>query len=322
MTLEKTSVKDVAVILVGLNACDYVCQCLQSLGRAEWRGYSYETIYVDNGSTDGTVSALRAGGCPVEVLENKSNVGFCKAANQGARIANARHYLFINDDTVVLDDAVPLLVEYLDQHPEAGCVGSRLLYPDMTEQWSGRSFPSPWNAILGRRSLLSRIFPNAKILKKYLNADQVRGNVPFPVDWLSAAAIMVRKEIFERVGGFAEDYYYWHEAVFCDRVRKAGGAVILHPLSRIIHYEGKGSGSRPFAVRKWHILDFHKSAFRCYCEHYNLGKLNPLRWLAAAGLATRAACLLLANRIATLRPSAKPAETFNSYERLSTDAEP
>lgn len=291
---------DIAVIIVGRNARAYVEGCVRSLGAAVWRDHTYQTIYVDNGSTDDTLPMLAAQFPVVEVVANKENVGFCRAANQGARLARSRHLLFINDDTVVIDDAVPLLIEYLDAHPEVGSIGSRLIYPDGEEQWSGRRFPSPVNAVLGRRSLLSRWFPNAPALDRYLYREELANDVPFAVDWVSAAGQAVRADTFAEVGGFAEDYYYWHEAIICDRIRRADKQVYLHPRSRIIHYEGKGSGARPYSVRKWHIVNFHQGAYRAYCEHYDLGRLNPLRYLAAAMLTTRAALLMFANRVATL----------------------
>jgi GT2 family glycosyltransferase len=236
-----------------------------------------------------------------KVIANSTNLGYCKAANQGAAIAESRYYLFLNDDTIVSKDAIRSLIEFLDHNPEVGVVGSRLLNRDGTDQWSGRRFPSPWNAILGRRSILSRVVPNARILSDYLYREQVAAGVPFEADWVSAAAMLVRRESFRLVGGYAEDYYYWHEAVFCDRIRRVDQRVYLHPQSRIVHDEGKGSGARPYAVKRWHIINFHHGAYRCYCEHYNIPILSPARWLTAVALGMRAVALLAATRIYTLR---------------------
>lgn len=293
--------KDVAVILVGLNACAYIKQCITSLGQATWRQCTYEVIYVDNGSTDASVSMVQDCFPEVRILANPTNLGFCRAANQGAQLAHSRYYFFLNDDTIVQDDAIALLVECMDQTPEAGTVGSRLLNPDGTDQWSGRRFPSLANALLfGRRSFLSRLFPHARSLVRYLYKDQIQGTDPFVVDWVSAAAQLVRAETFQQIGGYAEDYYYWHEAIFCDRIRKAARTVLLHPRSKIVHFEGQGSGKRPYKVRQWHVRNFHKGAYHCYCEHYNLSLLSPWRWLAATFLSTRALALLAANYCANL----------------------
>ncbi|MBX3674358.1 MAG: glycosyltransferase family 2 protein [Burkholderiales bacterium] len=293
--------KDVAVILVGLNANKFVKECIETVEKADWSRHTCEIIYVDNGSKDGSVEMVRSCFPGVRVIANDSNLGYCKAANQGARIADARHFYFLNDDTIVYPDALPVVIDFLDSQPGIGVVGSRLLNLDLTDQWSGRRFPSVWNGILGRRSWLSRLFPNARALTDYLYRDEVAAGVPFEADWVSAAALLVDRDTFARAGMFAEDYYYWHEAVFCDRVRRAGRKVYLHPGSKIIHYEGKGSGARPYPVQRWHILDFHRGAYRCAVEHYNLGRFNPARWLTAAALATRAMVLLAVVRFTSPR---------------------
>ena len=285
-------VNDVDVIIVGLNACDFIKQCIESLHQAKWHDYRYGIIYVDNGSTDSTLSMLESGFPDVRVIANDHNLGYCKAANQGAEISKARYYCFINDDTIVLEDAIAIVVQYCDHHPDAGIVGSRLVYPDMTEQWSGRKFPTIMNAFLGRTTFLSRLFPNAAPVKDYLCKEQLKGEQPFEVDWVSAAGMTMPREVFHQVKGFAEDYYYWHEPIICDRVKRTGKDILLHPLSKIIHFEGKGSGSRPYPVQKFHILDFHRGAYRCYCEHFNLNWYHPVRWLVKAALGTRARILL------------------------------
>jgi N-acetylglucosaminyl-diphospho-decaprenol L-rhamnosyltransferase len=298
----KTVTTDIALILIGRNACRYLKQALQSIYAAPWRNYSYEIIYVDNGSSDGT-RAMLAEFPQVVTVFNEQNLGFCKAGNQGAAAANSRYYFFLNDDTLILDDAIERLAKFLDGTRDAGAVGARLLYPDMTEQWSGRRFPTPLNGIFGRRSVLTKLFPKNLAVRAYLFKDELQQEKPFKVDWVSAAAMMVRPEVFAQVGGFAEDYYYFHEAVICARVQQAGWSTYLHPEAKIVHYEGKGSGSRPFAVRLWHVRDFHSGAFRFYCSHHKLGLLHPMRWFAAVLMSTRAALLTMGHGLASLKKS-------------------
>ena len=144
---------------------------------------------------------------------------------------------------------------------------------------------------------MTRLWPTAPWVKDYLCTEQLAGHEPFPVDWVSAAGQIVRKDVFNHIGGFAEDYYYWHEAIFCDRIRAAGKSVTLHPRSKVIHYEGKGSGVRSFRSQRFHVVNFHSGAFRCYCEHYRLGWLHPLRWLAGVALTCRAVLLLAGSSV-------------------------
>ncbi len=288
---------DVAIIVVGLNASRYVLECFDSLRLAAWKNYSHEVIYVDNGSKDDTLAMLQSKFPDVTVIANQTNLGFCKAANQGAAVANSRHLLFLNDDTLILNDSVAALVAYADSHQDVGALGGRLLNTDGTEQYSGRRFPSPWNAVLGRRSVLTKIFPGARAVRDYLYKEPLARGEAFEADWVSAAAVLLPHEVFRSIGGFAEDYYYWHEVIFCDRVRKHSKRVQLLPDARIIHHEGKGSGARPFKSQRSHIINFHKGGYACYCEHYNLAPLNPLRLLVGTMLFTRA-CILIAGAAA------------------------
>jgi len=291
---------DVSIILVGLNAKDFVQGCVSSLEKAQWRGITYDCIYIDNGSTDGSARMMAEQFPWVRLVENPSNVGYCPAANQGARLSRARYLYLLNDDTLVLDDAIALLVETMDLTPQCGTIGSRLLYPDGTEQWSGRRFPTLLYSLFGRKSAIAARFPNFKPVREYLCKDQLAAGEPFEVDWVSAAGQIVRREAFDQVGGLAEDYYYWHETVFCDRLKAAGYSVMLHPGSKVIHYEGMGSGPRPYPVQRFHIINFNQGAYRCYCEHYKLGFWSIRRFAAAAMLAGRAATQLLAARLCNL----------------------
>lgn len=286
---------DISVVLVGLNSCKYIVECIASLQQADWPGTRYEVIYVDNGSRDNSVAEVARLYPQAPLIANPDNRGYCPAANQGARIARGKYLYFLNDDTIVLEDALPRAMRTLQALPQVGVVGSRLLNLDRSDQWSGRRFPSMWSAVLGRRSRLARYFPNAAPLSDYLCKAEVARGVPFEAEWVSAAAMIVSAADFWAIGGFAEDYYYWHEAVFCDRMRLNGRKVVLDPQSQIVHYEGKGSGKRTYRVLRWHILDFHRGAFRCFCQHYQMSKFHPLCWLVGAGLATRAGLLVAGN---------------------------
>lgn len=290
---------DVSLIAISLNSRNMLVDCIRSIHAAEWRAISYEIIVVDNASIDGTTAMLAADFPEVRVIANAANVGFCKAGNQGAAIARGRHLLFLNDDTLMIDDAIAATVEWADANG-AAMIGSRLLNTDGSDQFSsGRSFTTPAAAIFGRKSVLTRLFPNARWARQYLLSDKIDSDQPYEVDWLSAAAMMVRRDAFDRAGGLAEDFYYFHEQVFCARVKRNGGKVYLHPQSRIIHHEHAGSGVRTRRVRRRHIIAFHTAALKWFCLHHELGPLHPVRLIAAAALYSRAGALAL---IDGLRP--------------------
>lgn len=296
-----------SVVIISLNSRGFVRECVESLGCAQWRHWQYEVIVVDNGSTDGTPAMLSREYPHVRVIANGTNVGFCPAGNQGAAIARGRYLLFLNDDTLIIDDAVARLLEWAEEHPSAGMVGSRLLNTDGTDQFSsGRRFSTPAASIFGRRSILTRWFPNASWARAYLMSDHLDSDAPYEVDWLSAAAMMVTRSAFEAAGGLAEDYYYFHEQVFCERVQRAGYRVYLHPRSKIIHHEGLGSGVRTRRVRRRHIWAFHTSALRWFCGHNRIGPYSPVRALAAAALVARAGLLIVIDTFAAEKRVVNP----------------
>ena len=283
---------DLSVVVVGLNAREFVDQCFATVKSDGGADLAMELIYVDNGSGDDTLAVLSEKHPDVIVIANRSNLGFCKAANQGARIARADQLCFINDDVIILGGALQTMVNYVRATPRIGVVGARLLNVDRTEQFSGRRFPTMLNGLFARRSFLARMMPEARPLRRYLYRDELRAGLPFDADWVSAAGMVVPREVFFAVGAFDESYYYWHEAVFCDRVARAGYRVVLHPGARIVHYEGFGSGKRDPARQRWHIRDFHLGAFRCYLEHHGLTPRAPRALMARQLLRLREGLLL------------------------------
>jgi GT2 family glycosyltransferase len=289
------SSSEIAVIIVGMNTRAYVEDCLNSLAATDWGRYTHQVVYVDNASSDETVQVVKQQFPTVHILENKENVGFCRAANQGARSVNARYLLHLNNDTLVDSTSIAQLARFLDEHPGAAIVGCRLLNHDLTDQWSARRFPSGIHSVLGRRSFVAKRFPEAKAVREYLFKDQLRKGEPFKVDWVGTPCMMVRAEVFEAVGGFPEDFYYWHEATFCQKVLHTHGETWVVPTAKVIHFEGKGGGVRSYNVRRWHILDFHRGAYRFHVEFRRLPRLHPRRWFAAVGLGARAALLLTVN---------------------------
>jgi N-acetylglucosaminyl-diphospho-decaprenol L-rhamnosyltransferase len=285
---------DVSVVMVGMNTRDFVRNAIVSVRDSRWGTFTHEIIYVDNNSKDDTVEMVRAEFPDVKVIANRENRHFCPAANQGSRGATGRMLLHLNNDTLVEPDALCQMASFLDATPAAGIVGCRLLNPDGTDQWSARRFPSWHNSVFGRRSLVARLFPDCTPLRRYLFKDELAGDRPFEVDWTGTPCMLVRTDTFWRSGGFPEDFYYWHEGTFCNRTRNSGYGTWIVPTARVTHFEGKGGGARPYFVRRWHIIDFSRGAYRFYCERHNLSPFSPVRWFAAAGLWTRAALLLAA----------------------------
>lgn len=288
---------DIAIVLVGFNSRFYLQPCVESLQSTEWRGYSHHVVYVDNGSSDGSVEMLRQQLPSATIIANAQNAGFSKGCNQGAAATDSRYIYLLNVDTLLLPDSVSSLAEFLDQTPNAGAAGNRLLNADRSDQWSARRFPTLHNALFGRRSYLGRRFPDLRPVRHYLYKDELARGKPFPVDWVPGSCTLVRREAYNRIGGLPEEMHYWSDAVFCDRLRRAGWEIYCLPGAALIHFEGNGTGQKSRSLRRWLISDFHRGAYQFYCEHYNLGPYNPIRWTAKLGLGLRAELLRIADLV-------------------------
>jgi O-antigen biosynthesis protein len=217
-----------SIVIPVFNKVEFTFQCLRSLLR-ELNFEDTEVVVVNNGSTDETREVLSHFEGFVRVVENETNRGFVDACNQGAEVARGRFLVFLNNDTFVLPGWLDALLETVERDARAGAVGSLFLYPDGRIQeagailWSnGAAFHYGWG-----RSPDDRRFAFAR-----------------EVDYCSGASLLIRRELFERLGGFDRRYApaYYEDADLCMGVRSLGFKVIYQPLSRLIHYEGATAG--------------------------------------------------------------------------------
>ncbi len=242
---------------------------------------------VDNGSTDGTVEAL---GSRCRVVAMGRNAGFSVANNAGFAATRSRHVLVLNPDTLVDPGSLDLLVDFLDAHPEAGLVAPRLVNTDGTDQLTARAFPTPAAALFGRRSPLTRLFPNNRFSTAFLAGRDAPTDRPFRVDWVSGAVMAAPRAIVELTGGFDEEFFmFWEDADWCHRIANHGYTVWCQPAARVVHDEG-GTRGKSFSPRL--ARSFHHGAYLYWRNHHAPQAWNPLRWIARLALATRATTLI------------------------------
>jgi GT2 family glycosyltransferase len=275
----------VSVLLVNYNTAQLTCRCLETL--IEHRGLtSYEIILVDNDSTDESLAIIRGRFPAVTLLANSSNVGFGRAINQGAALARGRYLFLLNTDTELREDTVGCLRQFLDEHPDAGAAGCKLLSPDGSPQPGAAYFPSMLRVAAGREvtaGLLRRHFPNlaAKVTFFLPNEDL---NCPRKVDWCVAAALMVRHEAFSSIGGFdPRIFLYGEEMDLCLRLISAGWSIYYDPETAVVHLGAASSGDDLNPQRLAYIAAGHRYF---YHKHYGIlkGKLFCLIEVAAAVL--------------------------------------
>jgi GT2 family glycosyltransferase/lipopolysaccharide/colanic/teichoic acid biosynthesis glycosyltransferase len=236
----RQAVPDVSVIIVNYNVRDFLHQSLLSIQKA-LKGIHSEIFVIDNASDDGSAEMVRRRFPRVQLIANTANLGFAKANNIALKKARGKFLLLINPDTIVQEDTIRVMVEFLKNHPEVGLAGCKILNPDGSFQPAcRRGFPTPWVAfakIFG----LSRLFPKTKLFGKY-NLTYLSTEETYPVDAVSGSFMMVRKEIFEQVGGLDESYFMYGEDLdWCYRIRQAGWRIFYVHSTQIIHYKGEST---------------------------------------------------------------------------------
>jgi hypothetical protein len=280
-----------SIIVVNYNGGDRFVRCIASI-------YEHRTetpiqvIISDNASADGSAERAAAQHPEVELIRNGSNLGLCKAFNRGLATAHGHYVLSLDNDTRVLPGALDELVRYLETNEKVGAAGGRLLNPDMTLQRTARGQPSAWNALFGRRSMLTKLFPGNPFTRRYLMMEHTDTDQPFEVDWSSLAALMVRRDVLASIGGLDEDYFvYWSDADLCARIRRRGWKICSVPSARIVHDESLAGRKGRQSTKM--IIDFHKGAYRHYVRNQLQGVWRfPLMLVAFAGLSLRAACII------------------------------
>ena len=246
----------VSAIIVSYNTRDVTLQCLEALGR-ELCEISSEILVVDNASRDGSVQAIRDRFPMAYVISNSSNLGFGAANNQAMRCARGEQYLLLNSDTFLLPGSVKAMIQTLQDYPAAGVVGPSLIYPNGCFQRSCFTFPSPGKAWLECLGLL-RLFTRPE---RKPSPQTDRRIVP----WLIGACLLLRREVYERVGGFDEHFFmYGEETDWEYRIRKTGYEIFFEPAAEAMHLAGS---SRPAEHESFNPF-FYSGQDRYYRKHF------------------------------------------------------
>lgn len=221
---------DCSIIIPVWNKRELTEQCLTELARVT-SGLSYEVIVVDNDSTDDTASFLDQLSGDIQIIRNNENLGFAKACNQGAQAARGAFLVFLNNDTIPLENWLSALVAEVTAHPNVGIVGSKLLYKDDTIQHAG--------VVFSREALMPYH------LYRHFHRDHPAANKRRTFQSVTAACMLIRREIFESVGGFDEGFRNGFEDVdLCLKVGDKGWQIVYQPLSVLYHLESQTPGRK------------------------------------------------------------------------------
>ena len=271
-----------SVVTVNYDSWPYALRCIDSLYKT---GYEdFEVVVVDNDQM-----AVPEIPYPVRLIRNAENVGFARACNQGMLASSGEHVVLVNPDTIVEESFFEALEKFFGGSSKTGIAGPRIVDGEGDTQLSARKELSFVSGLLGRTSLLTRLFPKNSLVRRLFPAsDKLTG--PTPVDWVSGACMVIRRQTLEEIGPMDECFFmYFEDADLCRRAREAGWLVYYLPQVEVLHHTGASSRSRPQAI--WNL---HKSAFLYHRKHGPHGPLQLYSLITILGLCARALAKLSA----------------------------
>lgn len=286
-----------SVIIVNYNVRYFLDQCLNSVFRAK-KDMAIEVFVVDNNSVDGSVEMVHEKYPSVILIENKENLGFSKANNQGIKLSKGEYVLLLNPDTVVEEDTFAKCIKFMDAHGDAGGLGVKMIdgkgnfLPE-----SKRGLPTPLVAfykIFG----LSVLFPKSKRFGQY-HLGFLDDEKTHSIDVLSGAFMLMRKTALDKTGLLDEDFFMYGEDIDLSyRITKAGYKNYYFPETRIIHY--KGESTKKSSVN--YVFVFYRAMIIFARKHFSEKNAKTFSFLIHVAIYFRAALALLnrASRIAVL----------------------
>ncbi|MEN9304148.1 MAG: hypothetical protein RL264_2577 [Bacteroidota bacterium] len=279
---------DISVIIVNYNVEYFLEQCLYAVRKASTR-LKTEVWVVDNNSSDGSEEMLKQLFPEVKTIFNKENVGFSRANNQAIRLSDSRYILLLNPDTVIEEDTLEKTVAFMDEHPDAGGLGVRMVdgkgnfLPE-----SKRGLPTPMVSFY-KMFGLSKVFPKSQRFGKYhlgyLSEFEVN-----EVDILSGAFMLMRSETLDKVGLLDETFFMYGEDIDLSyRIQLGGYKNYYFPETKIIHY--KGESTKKSSVN--YVFVFYKAMVIFARKHFASGYAGLFSFLIHVGIYFRAGISVL-----------------------------
>ena len=270
---------DLTVAIINYNTRDHLRRCLDSMP-VEVRGEPLKVVVIDNASPDNSAAMVaKQYRSRVELVANRANVGFARAANQAMARSTTRYVLVLNADIEVREGSLEALYDFMEETPEAGLAGARLVDDQGNLQHSCRTFYTA-QAILWRRTPLGKLMPNHRCLRDHLMLDWDHDDER-TVDWLQGACLMMRREAMEQIGGMDERFFLYFEDVdLARRMAEAGWGVHYVPDSEMVHHYRRGSHEGLLSREKLH----HISSGLRYLTKWSSWARTLSRFLGVGGV--------------------------------------
>lgn len=287
---------ELSIVIVNYNGGPRMLACLESIYAYPSRR-PFEIIVYDNASGDDTPNLIAARFPNVTLIRGNANLGYCRAFNAAVRnCARAPLLLALDNDTRMLEGALDKMLDFLDGRADVGAAGSNLYNPDGSLQYAVRRFPRALSGVFSRRGILTHLFPNNPIARRDLMNDRRDLEQPFEIDWHSAASFMMRRAVYDQIGGFDETFFvYWADADLCARIHASGYKVYNVPAAKVIHDESLAGRKGRLNARM--VIDFHRGAYLFYRKHRLHGRATPLAALVWLCLAARTMLVIGIDRL-------------------------
>jgi GT2 family glycosyltransferase len=280
---------ELSIIVVTWNSERWIERCLSAIGPA-CGGLTYEIIVHDNASTDSTLA--RVDESVAQVLRSASNIGFASATNRSLAASRGRFVFLLNPDCELAPGSLSRLVDYLEKHPDVAAVAP-LLDDDgggSQREFQLRRLPT-LNALVCEALLIDKILPGNRATARYRYRD-LDVSTPRRVEQPAAAALLIRRDVFDQIGPFDEQFApAWFEDVdFCQRLARSGMPVVVVPDARARHAGGASLEHIPYAE---FIDHWYRNMLRYARKWMSPGQAEALRWFIITGMLLRCSAAIL-----------------------------
>ena len=288
------------LIIVNYKSTDFLQTCLYSVYE-NLNGTKVNVHVFDNGSHD-HVDLIKTNFPKTSLFKHHRNLGFSGGVNRVVDKTSSPYIVILNPDTVVLNDFFETVIGFMKKNSDVGILGPKVINSDGCVQGSARAFPTFSSALFGRKSLLTRMFPNNRFTCANILSNLSDGKNSMEVDWVSGACMVVKRKALEDVGLLDEKFFlYWEDVDWCRRMWNKGWKVTYYPRATIQH--AVGGSSEHYLFRS--IFEFHKSAYLYFTKYFRSPRLL-IKPLIIAGLSIRFCGILLLQATRRLLLSFKP----------------
>lgn len=269
---------DFSVVIISYNGKEFLRRCLNAVQKSVLK--PKKIVVVDDFSSDGTEKLVKKEFNYVDFIRNKKNLGPTASRNQGTKLAEGDYIIFLDNDVLIRPDTFGKMICFLENRNDVGIVGAKLIPEGREKMWWNMGYdPNNFREAIGYLiGFLLKIFPKSRRLKNfsmkfflnYWDYDKT-----LAVDWVVEGCFAVRKDIFDKIGGFDERFFMYYEGPdLCRCVRQEGFKIYFYPEAKVDLLDGHTHGK----IKRRYFLN--KSKYLFYKKHYFYKKSNPvLFWL-------------------------------------------